>query len=524
MRGIQREGTRSRRALALPGALALAWALSLALGLAPDAGAQAPEPTREEAQELLEVAKATAEEPPGTPAEPSRELTLVLRDLALALPALRGDDRREAQALLARPPASCGPPDCPAGYNDAGKTEGYGAEWSVAATGTRLVHDTPHFRVHYVTVGQHATTTTFAEEVGALAEQSYLVQNDELGWPVARGDGNAGGDIRVDIYLSDLCGSGSCIFGYASSTPSPSCQAPGYRCAAYLVLDNDYAEFTQPDEALQATVAHEYNHVLQFAIDAVLDRWMFESTATWVEEYVFPDSDDWLRTYVPGWARTSRQPITDTGGGGGLRVYGTALWNHWLSGRYGTDVILRSWRNSRRGKPKHFGVGAYDIGIKRTGGGGFSQEFTRFAAATSEWRTGAGNLPDSSSYPDVKRKGSLKPGQSLELKLDHAAYQLVRVVPGRARDLVLRLRAPRGTRSGVALVARKGKPRQGSVVRRIRYLPKGGSRSVRLGKVRRFRRITAVVVNADGRVRGFSGGDRHYVRDRQRYVLRLSRR
>jgi len=61
------------------------------------------------------------------------------------------------------------------------------------------------------------------------------------------------------------------------------------------VVDDDYAEYGYDDslDPLDVTAAHEYNHVLQYAYDALQDKWMFESTATWMEEKVFPDIDDY---------------------------------------------------------------------------------------------------------------------------------------------------------------------------------------------------------------------------------------
>ena len=75
-------------------------------------------------------------------------------------------------------------------------------------------------------------------------------------------------------------------------------------------------------------MAHEYNHVLQFAYDSQEDTWMFESTATWMEDEVYPEINDYLR-YVPSFASASRRtPLT--GNAGGLKIYGAAVWNHFL--------------------------------------------------------------------------------------------------------------------------------------------------------------------------------------------------
>jgi len=503
----------SRRGRGL-GAAVLALLALLAVG-AP--GARADEPLPGEpltpaaaAEELDEARAALAGE------APELDVTMELRDLALALPYLRGSERREALALLARPP-TCDPSPCPV-HKDGGPGL---VRWSVADTANRDDDATDHFRIHWVTTGPHAATPAFVAQLKVLAEHAYDVENTALGWPEAKPDNGIGKDDKIDIYLADLCDPGvRCLFGYAAPDPSvPGCSAPTFRCAAYMVLDNDYAEFQGPDEALQATLAHEYNHVLQFAIDQAMDQWVFESTATWIEDHVFPDANDWVRTYVPTWARTSRRPITHAGNS---RQYGSAVWNHWLASRFDPDVILDTWLGARKTRPKHFGVKAYQRAVRRAGGVGFEREFVHFAAATAEWRAPSSPFPDRDEpkFIDVRRLGTLRPGRRETFKLNHTAYALKRIKPQGARRLRLVVRAPKGTRSGIALVGRRGRPRTGEVVREVRYLQRGGKGRVTLRSARRFRRITAVVVNADGRLRS-KGFRRSYAHDRREYTVAL---
>ncbi len=175
------------------------------------------------------------------------------------------------------------------------------------------------------------------------------------------------------------------------------------------MVDNDYDEFgaSGGELGLRVTTAHEYNHALQFNIDSNQDSWMFESTATWSEEQVFPADDDWVRSYMPSWTEESLIPITKKN----FHYYGSAVWNHWLEngdGSYGPDVVLNAWQSSRDVTPKDYAVGAYDDAIKDEGGAGFPQEFAAFTAATAEWKTGDGGFPDASELPNVERLGKLK--------------------------------------------------------------------------------------------------------------------
>ncbi len=476
-------------------------------------------------------------------AGPALEPTDELRWLALALPDLRGSDRRRARALLARPPS-----------ND-GSTEGYGGEWPCPEDNTinncAETEESDHFVVHWPdlltcdapTQGCDEPDLTddspdngvpdYVDQVLAAAEASYDVQNADLGWPLPKPDGSKGGNAKVDIYLADICAEngGACVFGYANTDDSSEpCFNPPYRCFAYLVLDNDYQVnefgYTDPGEPLRVTMAHEYNHILQFNLDTNQDSWMFESTAVWSEHKVFPSDDDWVKSYIPTWAQTSQLPITRRSAGRGLRIYGSGVWNHWLDARFGPETILKAWQASRTTSPKDYAVGAYDAAIRDAGPGyGFTRSFTRFAATTSEWRSGVGGFPRSNELKNIRREGMLAlNARRKRLTLDNTAYRLLRVNPRSADEIKLRIMAPRGVKAGIALVARKGSAvAPSAVVRRVRQI-RNGRASVRLTGAHAYNRITAVVVNADGRVSGGKGfGEFSYSKDEQEFTAKLRR-
>ena len=507
-----RPGGKGRKRCAQAAAFALT-----ALLLPAGASAQEPIPSAAQASAQLEEAEAAIAQPDAA----APDATAEIRDLALALPYLEGAERRRARAILARPPAT-----------DPGADEG--AKWSIPETNNRAHVDSAHFRVHYTTVGINAAQPPFAQKVADYAEMAWNVQNDDLNWPEPLPDGSRG-DLgsdpvatnKTDVYLSDLTAdspNASALYGYAAAEgPSKTCFSPPFRCFAYLVLDNDYAEPAygpgRPDVPLQATVAHEYNHILQFRLDANQDFWMFESTATWAEEKTFPDVDDWITTFMPRWSRTPSVPITRPFS---RRAYGSAVWNHWLE-RHSPAAVLDAWKASRTTNPKDFAVSAYDFAIRMNGGKGFAQEFARFAAATAEWQvvTGA-EFPDPDRLPKVEREGTLRRGAKRKsFKLNHTAYRLLRVKP-RGRNVVkLKVSAARRVRTGIALVGREGTNSTGTFQRKFKYLPRGGRGVVRLAGARSFNRITAVVANADARARGRMGFDWNYTRDRKPFRVRL---
>jgi len=371
----------------------------------------------------------------------------------------------------------------------------------------------------------------FVDAAVDAMEQSIAVENGVLGWPLPKGDGDDGeppgsAEVdRLDVYLSDLCDErdgNPCVFGFAD----PDGCTVDFRCSAHLVLDNDYAEFgaSGGELGLRVTTAHEYNHALQFNIDANQDRWMLESTATWSEEHVFPDDDDWVRSYMWDWTDESLIPITARND----HAYGSAVWNHWLENgdsNFGPDVILNAWLSSRDVTPKDYAVGAYDDAIKDEGGAGFPQEFAAFTAATAEWRTGDGSFPDASELPNVLRVGKLKLGERWAPQaLDNTSFAMFDVNPGDAGEITLKGRsAGAGLQWGLALVARDGAPKTGTVERIVAYSAGGERRSVTLAGAQAYERITAVVTNADGHVTGSKPafGEFSYTRNGEDFKLKI---
>ena len=520
-----RDERRAARAWAGAGAtvaLLACWAPSPALAAEP--------PGRDDARQALAAARLALGLAPGPRAASGisaadapvpRDPTLALRDLVLEIPSLSRAERREARAILARPSDNPDP---------------QGDTWAAPAD-LESPHCSAHFCVHWVDGGVDAPNLAdangtedgdgvpdYVEQTTAVAEHAYAVENGTLGWPAPVPDGFGAPsphEAKTDVYLAQIGDRG--YFGYAAPDPPPR-QSCLRSCSAYLVLDNDYsvAEYGYPDPAipLSVTLAHEYSHALQFAIDSRQDMWLFEATAVWMEEKVFPDVNDYLN-YLPSLARTPGTPITKPEGAGGRRIYGAAVWSHWLESAYGPVAILDTWLSSTQTRPPDYAVGAFDRAIRRAGGRGFAREFLAFAAASAEWRLTA--LPDAAAYPDVRRQGRMRPGSRRRFRLDHTALRLFKVRSAGRGEIRLRLIVERPVRAGIALIGRQGDPVGGTATIASRFVKRGGSAMVTLRQPARFDRVTAAVVNADGRVRGFSGFDWDYRHDDRVFRVRLGR-
>jgi hypothetical protein len=293
---------------------------------------------------LAEVEATLAGEADGG-VEGRRDLTLALRDLFVAKDSLRGEERAAAENLLLRPTT---PPDDPTDPRDIYYGEDADLQTQCGDT----------FCLHWVEVGEHATTPEFAatafETIGHVAEV-YAAAGFRAPLP----DEGQEGDTRTDFYLGDIDQYGALGF-CRSDADGPVVGSAWY---GYCGFDNDYANspWLDPTSLLQVTVAHEYFHAVQFAYDAEDDGWLMESTATAMEDELYDDVNDnafFLNFGQMGDPEAFGYPLA--GPSTPLDTFDLTAYGNWGFWRYLTEqhadetagVPDRSARSGRRSTPR----------------------------------------------------------------------------------------------------------------------------------------------------------------------------
>jgi len=301
-------------------------------------GAAADDTAGARAREVLDdVVAAFSAKPASRAARPTtdehgRDVTLLLRDLHAALPSLTGEDKRAAQAYLARPTDPGG--------------DGVICQncQPVILNGTVETSATEHFLVHYQTapplLGRNQVTTpaqlqstkdvlekVWDDEIGKLGFRKPISDQNE---PSFGTDSNP--DAKIDVYLADVGDDG--IYGYVTSDSGGAQQAP------YIVLDNDFSEFAAgPQYSLKVTVAHEFFHAIQYAYDATETAWFTEGTAVWIEDIVYPTINDYLQYLT--YSQIAR-PLQSANTTGGLERYGAVTFWKYLTEGYSSNSLIRS--------------------------------------------------------------------------------------------------------------------------------------------------------------------------------------
>ncbi|GAA1931184.1 hypothetical protein GCM10009737_36450 [Nocardioides lentus] len=452
-------------------------------------------------EEALDVAVDALAGQPGD-AEPEEvEASLALRDLWLLSDGLEGRDADRADSLLARPSDR--------------RRDQYGDGY---AAGTPVVRRCAEdVCVHHVATTEDAASPAYAERALAVMQDVHAHHVDELGWRPPVSDGERGGDGRFDVYLANLGDQG--LYGYCSPDDGT---ARGQRVTdGYCVLDNDFAEpvfsANSPDDNLRVTAAHEYLHAIQYAYDAREDTWLFEATATWMEEQYADDVDDNRQYLGAGQLRRPDQPL-DRSVPGSRALYGNWIFFEHLANRFDPAIVREVWEAAAPSGPAASTPAATSVPAVATALAGRGTTLRRAFAAYA----GDNTVPArSSAYPEGAAWGRRAPvARTVDLdrdrrssgavvqRVDHLASRTVALTSrGFADGVRLRVRVdgPPGAASpAVQVVVHR---RSGSVGRRFVPLNgPSGARTVSLDFASaRVSEVTLTLVNASRRYRCFTG-------------------
>ena len=170
-----------------------------------------------------------------------------------------------------------------------------------AATLTRFWRTlaTAHFNIHYIALGSDEFYDAYhrkgAETIAAVVEEVYSAETDLLGrFPLAdTSEACNGGDGALDIYLTHLGSSDT--RGATTTYPDRCNKVPSFIAinAGDPAIAAASSGFGDARRETKAIVAHEFAHVLQFAMDRPGNafgcdeyEWLDEATAEWAMDFV----------------------------------------------------------------------------------------------------------------------------------------------------------------------------------------------------------------------------------------------
>ena len=231
-----------------------------------------------------------------------------------------------------------------------------------------------HFKVHFNRTGTHAVSTTDADKNGIpdyvdetmrVFDRVWAFEINQLGYKAPPSDG----DNIYDIYIQNL--GLQQAYGFTYPIAYPETVTP-----SYIEIDNDFAENiyqTRGLKGLQVTAAHEFFHAIQFGYYADFGAsWWQEMTATWMEDVVYPDINDFYQ-YVSYFYKDPEASLDKFSGS--FHPFGGAVFPHHVEQIYGASAIRKVWETLNTKNPQIYRLSDLDTGMPI---GGFGKVLPRF--------------------------------------------------------------------------------------------------------------------------------------------------
>jgi len=219
---------------------------------------------------------------------------------------------------------------------------------------TNVVSPSGRFKIHFDTTGRNVaallnsggipipyTYFEYARNVADFFDYAYEKEVTQLGYLPPPFEG---GQTSYNIYLIDF---GTSPYGQTSIIEQwPSSNArPTY--TTYIEMDNDFNGFhTSGLDGARVTAAHEFHHMVQLGSYGFWsgDRFMYEMTSTYYENFVYPAIPDYFQ-YLPSFFNRPERSLFAWDG------YETAHFFKMLEKRYEPGVIRMFWEQMKKIDP-----------------------------------------------------------------------------------------------------------------------------------------------------------------------------
>ena len=268
-----------------------------------------------------------------------------------------------------------------------------------------FTYSTNHFLLHYTDNGANRVyeydTQTLSPGVpdyiviaGRVCDSVWDHTVGDLGFtpPISDGYYNGGGNGLMDIYFIDFPAYGATVRDSIQATLPMT-------MTCYMFMENDYENFPGYESdrisALQVSIAHEFFHTVQFAIDAGelegtlpdLNPAWIEMSATFMEEENYDAVNDYVNYLhffydIPQWSvRTGTvlgSPAINYWRN--LHMYASVIFPIFLSERYGSVIVRDIWNGCGNYAGPNWWLAA-DAAIKSRSGNtsDLQSEFQEFA-------------------------------------------------------------------------------------------------------------------------------------------------
>ena len=201
-------------------------------------------------------------------------------------------------------------------------------------------YDSDHFRF-YFTLDESSNDAVENEDyvtnMGVVFEEVWSFYIDSMGFDPPPLNPNNDHDL-YEIYIEYLSPT---YFGLTFGEGS------GESCHGFIKMRNSYtaSQFNNHTalENIQVTAVHEFFHSIQFGYNCYEKFWFMEASATWSEDELYDNINDFYR-YIPNFFSKPNHAI----GTEGTFMYGTCIFFQYIDEHLGgRETIRKSWDYSR---------------------------------------------------------------------------------------------------------------------------------------------------------------------------------
>ena len=192
----------------------------------------------------------------------------------------------------------------------------------------------------------------YVERFAEILDNVWTTEIGVMGYDAPPSDGTEVGDCLLDVYLADLN-----AYGYTQIDENDPVSM------VYMIFENDFTIDFPPNTdrdgyaagAMKVVAAHEFFHTIQFQIteDICTNGWWMEASSTWMEDYIYPDVNDYIN-YIDYWFQRPDLPLNTYDCAGNTHIlfpYGTTIWVKHMTEKYGSEFVYDVWTKIKAGPP-----------------------------------------------------------------------------------------------------------------------------------------------------------------------------
>ena len=203
------------------------------------------------------------------------------------------------------------------------------------------------FMLHWDDTGLHAVPQEdlsgngypdYIDSAAVILDHVWKVEVEQMGYlPPPGEDGNPA--IPYPIYFTNHF-----VYGVTWKGDIIDVNLPDTTFTSYIEIDNNFSEDYFPTKGLnglKVTAAHEFHHAVQLGYNyRDEDIYFFEMTSTWMEEYLYPDINDYLYylDYFFDVVSDSRFDLTNS-----TYPYANSIYLQMLETQHGASIIRSIW-------------------------------------------------------------------------------------------------------------------------------------------------------------------------------------